>query len=296
VQHRAKTQERGRHRRTAPLHSHRAPATPFGERGRYAMLTAALVAGVGVAGVSAATAGAAPSHPGLPGDAQAAVAAARPTTTAHPSADRTAVAHTSPAPDTASLTGVEQAMADRAAAALTPASPQTPAPSLTAAALAAAPALPASAFNRVQQKERPVPVVRWVNPLPEAAVTSCFGQRWGRLHAGVDLAAPDGTRIMAAGAGTVVLAGVEAGYGNAVLIDHGNGFLTHYGHMSVIGVKVGQQVAAGQEIGNEGSTGHSTGPHLHFEVHQGTYKNPIEPTQWMREHGVDIPGCVTSTK
>jgi len=133
---------------------------------------------------------------------------------------------------------------------------------------------------------------QWVNPLPEAVVTSCFGERWGRLHAGVDLAAPYGTPIRAAGAGVVVAAGAAAGYGNAVLIDHGNGFLTHYGHMSVIGVQVGQHVAAAEPIGNEGSTGHSTGPHLHFEVHRGAYKNPIEPTRWMHEHGVDIPGCV----
>ena len=149
-------------------------------------------------------------------------------------------------------------------------------------------------------KPRPVPTVvavlaLWVNPLPEASVTSCFGQRWGRLHAGVDLAAANGTRIRAAGAGVVVTAGLAAGYGNAVLIDHGNGFLTHYGHMSVITVIVGQRVATGQQIGNEGSTGHSTGPHLHFEVHQGFYKNPIEPTQWMHDHGVDIPGCVPFT-
>jgi murein DD-endopeptidase MepM/ murein hydrolase activator NlpD len=132
----------------------------------------------------------------------------------------------------------------------------------------------------------------WVNPNPTAVVTSCFGERWGRLHAGVDLAAPDGTPIVAAGAGVVVRAGVAEGYGNAVLIDHGNGYLTHYGHLSKITVAVGQHVAAGQQIGNEGSTGHSTGPHLHFEVHQSFYQNPIEPTEWMHQHGVDIPGCV----
>jgi murein DD-endopeptidase MepM/ murein hydrolase activator NlpD len=92
-----------------------------------------------------------------------------------------------------------------------------------------------------------------------------------------------------------VLAGVEGGYGNAVLIDHGNGYLTHYGHMSAISVKIGQKVVGGTQIGNEGSTGHSTGPHLHFEVHKGTYKNPIEPTAWMHSHGVDIGGCVPLT-
>lgn len=159
--------------------------------------------------------------------------------------------------------------------------------------------VPAAALSARAAKQKPRPVVAtksvvaaWVNPNPTAVVTSCFGQRWGRLHAGVDLAAPDGTPIVAAGAGVVVRAGVAEGYGNAVLIDHGNGYLTHYGHLSKITVAVGQHVAAGQQIGNEGSTGHSTGPHLHFEVHQGFYQNPIEPTEWMHQHGVDIPGCV----
>jgi murein DD-endopeptidase MepM/ murein hydrolase activator NlpD len=159
----------------------------------------------------------------------------------------------------------------------------------------------APSADPVRRKARPAPQAitqahkatpAWVNPNPTAVVTSCFGQRWGRLHAGVDLAAPDGTPIVAAGAGVVVRAGVAEGYGNAVLIDHGNGFLTHYGHLSQITVAVGQHVATGQQIGAEGSTGHSTGPHLHFEVHQGYYQNPIEPTAWMHGHGVDIPGCV----
>ena len=156
-------------------------------------------------------------------------------------------------------------------------------------------AVAAVSVRRKTRARLPVTLARtaalWVNPNPTGTVTSCFGPRWGRMHEGVDLAAPDGTPIVAAGAGVVVRAGVAAGYGNAVLIDHGNGFLTHYGHLSAIGVRVGEHVAAGQQIGNEGSTGHSTGPHLHFEVHQGYYKNPIEPTAWMHQHGVDIPGC-----
>ncbi|UQU64070.1 M23 family metallopeptidase [Couchioplanes caeruleus] len=151
-----------------------------------------------------------------------------------------------------------------------------------------------SGLSFIPQLRKAKPLPQWVNPLPEGAVTSCFGQRWGRLHAGVDLAAPSGTPIHAAGAGIVVSAGAEQGYGNAVLIDHGNGYLTHYGHMSEITAKLGQRVRPGDEIGKEGSTGHSTGPHLHFEVHEGSYKNPIEPTAWMREHGVDIPGCTSS--
>ena len=143
----------------------------------------------------------------------------------------------------------------------------------------------------VAQGHKAKPLPPWINPMPEGSVTSCFGQRWGRLHAGVDLAAPHGTPIRAAGAGRVVSAGQAEGYGNAVLIDHGNGYLTHYGHLSAITTKVGQNVKVGDQIGNEGSTGHSTGPHLHFEVHKGSYQNPIEPTAWMQEHGVDLGGC-----
>ncbi|WP_433793409.1 M23 family metallopeptidase [Actinoplanes sp. CA-252034] len=143
------------------------------------------------------------------------------------------------------------------------------------------------------RKTRPLPRVRWTHPNPSAEVTSCFGQRWGRLHAGVDLAAPHGTAIVAAGAGVVVAAGPNGGYGNAVLIDHGDGRLTHYGHLSAIGVEIGQRVRAGEHIGDEGSTGHSTGPHLHFEVHLDHFPNPVEPTAWMRERGVEIQGCST---
>ncbi|WP_127499702.1 M23 family metallopeptidase [Actinoplanes solisilvae] len=136
------------------------------------------------------------------------------------------------------------------------------------------------------------PVVEgWVNPNPSGRVTSCYGERWGRLHAGVDIAGSAGSPILAAGNGVVVRAGEAQGYGLAVLIDHGNGYLTHYGHMSAIAVRDGQRVVAGEQIGDEGSTGHSTGPHLHFEVHLGAYKNPVEPTTWLRDRGVTVVGC-----
>ena len=99
-----------------------------------------------------------------------------------------------------------------------------------------------------------------------APITSPFGWRWGRMHEGIDLGAAYGTPIAAAASGTVIYAGWLGGYGNLTVIDHGGGLSTAYGHQSSIGVSVGQQVAQGEIIGNVGSTGHSTGPHLHFEV------------------------------
>lgn len=131
----------------------------------------------------------------------------------------------------------------------------------------------------------------WVSPMPGAQTTSCYGPRWGVLHAGVDLAMPAGTPVLAAGAGTVTVAGwAYTGYGISVVIDHGNGVLTHYAHLSATAVAVGDQVRAGDTIGSEGSTGDSTGPHLHFEVHLGGLWSQIDPAPWMRERGVDL-GC-----
>jgi murein DD-endopeptidase MepM/ murein hydrolase activator NlpD len=99
-----------------------------------------------------------------------------------------------------------------------------------------------------------------------APITSPFGWRWGRMHEGIDLGAAYGTPIAAAAAGAVIYAGWEGGYGNLVVIDHGGGIATAYGHQSRIAVSVGQSVSQGETIGYVGSTGHSTGPHLHFEV------------------------------
>ncbi len=106
--------------------------------------------------------------------------------------------------------------------------------------------------------------------------TSPFGSRWGRLHAGIDIAAPIGTPIRAADGGRVAIAGSVSGYGNYTCIQHSNSLSTCYGHQSSIAVKVGQTVTKGQVIGLCGNTGRSTGPHLHFEVRvNGTPQDPM---------------------
>jgi murein DD-endopeptidase MepM/ murein hydrolase activator NlpD len=100
----------------------------------------------------------------------------------------------------------------------------------------------------------------------DGAVVSGFGMRWGRLHEGIDITAPTGTPIWAAAAGTVIHAGWLGGYGNLVVVDHGDGLATAYAHASVILVALGQEVAQGETVALVGSTGNSSGPHLHFEV------------------------------
>jgi murein DD-endopeptidase MepM/ murein hydrolase activator NlpD len=97
-------------------------------------------------------------------------------------------------------------------------------------------------------------------------VVSGFGMRWGRMHEGIDIAVGYGTPIQAAASGTVITAGWEGGYGNLIVIDHGNGLATAYGHQSSFAVGYGAHVSQGQTIGYVGCTGHCFGPHLHFEV------------------------------
>ncbi len=116
-------------------------------------------------------------------------------------------------------------------------------------------------------------------------ITSPFGPRThpisgdSRIHTGVDIGASSGTPIKAAGDGVVVMAGSNGGYGNWTLVDHGDGTATGYAHQSSIGVRIGQHVSTGEVIGQVGSTGASTGPHLHWEVRvNGT---PVDPMGWV---------------
>lgn len=110
--------------------------------------------------------------------------------------------------------------------------------------------------------------------------TSPFGYRWGRLHAGVDLAGPVGMPVKVPADGTIAEAGWESGYGLMIRVQHDFGVSTVYGHLSKIRVKVGQKVSRGELIGDSGNTGRSTGPHLHYEIRVGGA--PINPMTFIK--------------
>lgn len=120
-------------------------------------------------------------------------------------------------------------------------------------------------------------------------VTSSFGERTdpfgadteGEFHRGIDIAAPSGTAIHAAGDGVVVSAGWGNGYGREVVLDHGHGITTLYAHMASIAVTAGETVSRGQVIGYVGTSGHSTGAHVHYEVR--IHNTPVNPHRYMRE-------------
>jgi murein DD-endopeptidase MepM/ murein hydrolase activator NlpD len=110
-------------------------------------------------------------------------------------------------------------------------------------------------------------------------ITSPFGMRWGKLHPGIDIGVPTGTPVHAAAAGKVVWCGWMSGYGNFVVLDHGGGFATAYGHNSSVAVHCGEEVAQGQVVAYSGCTGFCTGPHVHFEVRvNGT---PVDPLAYL---------------
>jgi murein DD-endopeptidase MepM/ murein hydrolase activator NlpD len=239
--------------------------TSLSGRGRLVVMATTALVGVGLATV-AATAAVNSHDP-------------NPTTVAASAADEQARAEAAQRGDRSQRTAPN-------AAASTSAAPKAAAKAAPQATKAA----PKAATTTKAPAPKPKPKPAWVTPMPGAETTSCFGQRWGVLHAGVDLAMPNGTPIHTAGAGTVVSTGwAYSGYGISVVVNHGNGYQTHYAHMSKAAVSVGQKVAAGQTIGYEGSTGDSTGPHLHFEVHNGLW-NQVDPAPWMRARGVNL-GC-----
>ena len=171
---------------------------------------------------------------------------------------------------------------------VTPSATPTPAsPSPSPSKASPTPTKKATAKPTPTKTAKPKPT--WVIPMKGAEITSCYGQRWGTLHAGIDFAMPEGTPIHAAAAGTVVKAGDAGdGYGNSVFIDHHNGYLTHYAHQSRLIVSVGDKVSVGEVIGYEGATGDATGPHLHFEVHKGEMWNQIDPAPFLRARGIDV--------
>jgi lipoprotein NlpD len=129
------------------------------------------------------------------------------------------------------------------------------------------PARPAKA--KAQAKE----ALRW--PV-RGVLYSRYGVRQGQRHDGIDIAAPEGTVVGAAGGGTVIYAGEQSGYGSIVILRHEGGLLTLYAHASAILVRQGDRVASGQPIAKVGRSGRTTGPHLHFEVREGTRpRNPL---------------------
>jgi murein DD-endopeptidase MepM/ murein hydrolase activator NlpD len=143
----------------------------------------------------------------------------------------------------------------------------------------------------------PVPAGAWIRPTA-GTVTSGYGFRWGTLHAGVDIAGPRDTPVYAAADGTVVRAECTSaycdrdgnlsltGYGNLVELDHGGGVTTRYAHLSAYTATAGRRVSAGTLLGFQGSTGNSTGVHLHLEVrHDGA---PVDPVPWLASRGVDL--------
>jgi murein DD-endopeptidase MepM/ murein hydrolase activator NlpD len=153
------------------------------------------------------------------------------------------------------------------------------------AEVAASRAARAEAEAAAREAARP----KFVLPVSGARLTSTFGPRWGTYHYGIDLAAPMHTPEYAAADGVVLRAGSASGFGLAVYILHENGDVTVYGHMDEILVEPGQYVEAGETIALLGNRGQSTGPHLHFEVHQGGEDGErIDPIAWLEERGVAV--------
>ncbi|MFD8820745.1 M23 family metallopeptidase [Streptomyces sp. NPDC059627] len=133
----------------------------------------------------------------------------------------------------------------------------------------------------------------FVAPISDSYVSTGYktgGSLWSSgAHTGIDFHAASGTVVHAVGTGTVVSTGWGGAYGNEIVIKMADGMYTQYGHLSSIGVSVGQQVTPGQQIGLSGATGNTTGPHLHFEARTTPdYGSDVDPVAYLRKHGVNV--------
>ncbi|WP_328619796.1 LysM peptidoglycan-binding domain-containing M23 family metallopeptidase [Streptomyces sp. NBC_00354] len=166
-----------------------------------------------------------------------------------------------------------------------------PAPAAPAPAAAAA-AAPAKKSTAAKSAAGTVSAAGFVAPVGGGISTQYKtpGAMWSSgYHTGVDFIASSGTTVRAVGAGTVVSAGWAGAYGNEVVIRHADGKYSQYGHLSQLSVSAGQSVTGGQTLGLSGSTGNSTGPHLHFEIRTGpSYGSDIDPLAYLRTKGVSI--------
>lgn len=146
------------------------------------------------------------------------------------------------------------------------------------------------AVRKIVAKKRSVSSGRWFAP-SRSGVISPYGMRNGRMHRGLDFADGYGDPIRVAGDGVVIGSGYlgsESGYGLITLVRHSNGFITAYAHQSRSLVSAGDRVVGGEIIGRVGSSGHSSGPHLHFEVRTAVHGGQINPRPWLAARGVSV--------
>jgi murein DD-endopeptidase MepM/ murein hydrolase activator NlpD len=148
------------------------------------------------------------------------------------------------------------------------------------------PVTPYRVLPAVRLKEKPPPP--WQLPVSGYHLTGRFGQSsglWSSTHTGLDFAAPEGTAIRSIGPGTVLSAAYDGAFGNKTAVRLNDGTVLWYCHQSSFGVRPGQRLEPGDLVGHVGSTGNTTGPHLHLEVHPGGGR-PVDPEAWLPRHGL----------
>jgi murein DD-endopeptidase MepM/ murein hydrolase activator NlpD len=179
---------------------------------------------------------------------------------------------------------IEVTSGKKAAAAPAAAAPAAAAPAATASASATS-----RATSAADVAPPTVGSKAWVKPLNSNYVlTSGYAWRWGKMHPAQDFAIPVGTPVKAMSSGVVILAGWSGGYGYKVEIKYWDGTVSWYAHNSSLKVKVGQTVSPGQVVSLSGNTGHSTGPHLHLEIHPGGGTGTVSPLSWLSQRGMPM--------